>query len=174
MEDAPTRSPLGSPNKGGLVSVLGTLPREDGSPPISGAIPGVPAGLIMPDPGLAEELVAIVGPPSHEVDWQKPIAEYLQVGAILDDEIETWCLACRVKGYLIHDNGLYQCGTVGILQWCIPPKEAKALLFDIHEGIYGHHTSSWSMVGKAFQQGFYCPTVASDAAQIVRSCWGCQ
>jgi hypothetical protein len=125
MEDAPTRSPLGSPNKGGLVSILGTLPREDGSTPISGAIPGVPARLIMSNPGLAEELVAIVGPPSHEVDWQKPIAEYLQVGAILDDEIKTWCLACRVKGYLIHDNGLYQCGTVGILQWCIPLRRPR-------------------------------------------------
>jgi hypothetical protein len=30
------------------------------------------------------------------------------------------------------------------------------------------------MVGKAFQQGFYLPTTASDAAQIMRSCWGCQ
>jgi hypothetical protein len=30
------------------------------------------------------------------------------------------------------------------------------------------------MVGKAFQQGFYWPTAASDAAQIVRSCMGCQ
>jgi hypothetical protein len=30
------------------------------------------------------------------------------------------------------------------------------------------------MVGKAFQQGFYWPTAASDAAQIVRPCMGCQ
>jgi hypothetical protein len=30
------------------------------------------------------------------------------------------------------------------------------------------------MVGKAFQQGFYCPTAANDATQRVRSCRGCQ
>jgi hypothetical protein len=30
------------------------------------------------------------------------------------------------------------------------------------------------MVGKAFRQGFYWPTIASDVVQIVRSCWGCQ
>jgi hypothetical protein len=30
------------------------------------------------------------------------------------------------------------------------------------------------MVGKAFQQGFYSPTAARDAAQIMRSCRGCQ
>jgi hypothetical protein len=30
------------------------------------------------------------------------------------------------------------------------------------------------MVGKAFRQGFYWPTAASDMAQIVRSCKGCQ
>jgi hypothetical protein len=30
------------------------------------------------------------------------------------------------------------------------------------------------MVGKAFKHGFYWPTAASDAAQIVKSCQGCQ
>jgi hypothetical protein len=30
-----------------------------------------------------------------------------------------------------------------------------------------------SMARKAFQQGFYWPTAASDAAQIVRSCKEC-
>jgi hypothetical protein len=31
-----------------------------------------------------------------------------------------------------------------------PPMEGKALLLDIHEGICDYHTSSRSMVGKAF------------------------
>jgi hypothetical protein len=32
-----------------------------------------------------------------------------------------------------------------------PLEEGKALLLDIHEGIYGHHASSRSMVRKAFR-----------------------
>jgi hypothetical protein len=55
-----------------------------------------------------------------------------------------------------------------------PLEQGKALLLDVHKGIYGHHASSRSMIGKAFRQGFYWPTAASDAAQIVRSCSGCQ
>jgi hypothetical protein len=58
---------------------------------------------------------------------------------------------------------LYHRSASGILQQCIPIDEGKALLLDIHEGIYGHHTSSRSVVGKAFWQGFYWPTAATDA-----------
>jgi hypothetical protein len=59
---------------------------------------------------------------------------------------------------------LYNRSTLGILHWCIPVEEGKALLLDIHEGICGHHASSQSIVGKAFQQGFYWPMVTSEAA----------
>jgi hypothetical protein len=144
---------------------------------MSGASLGVLAGLITQDLGQAQQLVVVVGLPSREVDWRKPIVEYLQPGMIPDDETQTHQtrrLAHRANGYLIHDNELYRCSTLGIIQRYIPPKEGKELLFDIYEGIYGHHTSSWSMFGKAFQQGIYCPTMANDVAQIVRSCRGCQ
>jgi hypothetical protein len=76
------------------------------------------------------------------------------MGMIPDDETETRCLTRRTKGYLIHNNELYQSSTSGILQRCIPPEEGKELLPDIHGGICWHHTSSRSMVGKAFRQGF--------------------
>jgi hypothetical protein len=51
--------------------------------------------------------------------------------------------------------------------------EGKALLLDVHEGICVHHASSRIMVRKAFRQGFYWPTAASDVMWIVRSCRGC-
>jgi hypothetical protein len=54
-----------------------------------------------------------------------------------------------------------------------PPEEGKALLHDMHKGIYRHHTSLRSMVEKAFRQVFYWPTAAIDMAHIVRSCRGC-
>jgi hypothetical protein len=108
------------------------------------------------------------------VDWWKPIAKYLWLGMISDDETKTRRLSRRAKGYLIDDNELYRCSTLGILQWCIPPKEGKALLFDIHEGVCGHHASSRSLARKALRQGFYWLTAASDAEQIVRSYRVCQ
>jgi hypothetical protein len=94
------------------------------------------------------KIAAITEPPSSDTNRQKPISEYLRFRTILDDEIETQCLARWAKGYLIHDNRMYHHNTLGILQWCIPVKEGKALLLDIHKRIYGHHASSRSMVGK--------------------------
>jgi hypothetical protein len=55
-----------------------------------------------------------------------------------------------------------------------PPEEGKALLLNVHKGVWGHHASSRSTVKKAFRQGFYWLTATSDVAQIVRSYKGCQ
>jgi hypothetical protein len=119
-------------------------------------------------------MAAITGLPSPGMDWREPIFKYLQLGTMSDDETETQHLVRRAKGYLIHNVELYHCSTSGILQQCIPVKEGKALLLDIHKGVYGHHASSRSMVGKVFWQGFYWWMANGDVAQIVRSCRGCQ
>jgi hypothetical protein len=79
-----------------------------------GDSPRASARHITPDPGQAEELVAIVGPPIPKIDWWKPITDYFQLWIIPYDETETRHLAQRAKGYLIHDNELYRCNALGI------------------------------------------------------------
>ena len=44
----------------------------------------------------------------------------------------------------------------------------------IHGGKCGSHSSSRTLVGKAFRHGFYWPTALQDAAELVRSCKACQ
>jgi hypothetical protein len=80
---------------------------------------------------------------------------YPRLRAIPDDKTETRRLACRAKGYLIQDDGLYHHSASVNIQRCVPIKEGKVLLLNIHEGICEHHASSRSMVRKAFRQGFY-------------------
>ena len=48
------------------------------------------------------------------------------------------------------------------------------MLADIHGGDCGHHSSSRTLVGKAFRSGFYWPTALNDAAELVKSCEACQ
>jgi hypothetical protein len=48
------------------------------------------------------------------------------------------------------------------------------LLAEIHGGECGSHSSSRTLVGKAFRHGFYWPTALQDAAELVRSCKACQ
>jgi hypothetical protein len=71
------------------VPILGTPPGENDLALTLDANPGASAGPIAPSPGPEGEGTTIVGPPSPEVDWQKPITEYLQLGTIPDDETET-------------------------------------------------------------------------------------
>jgi hypothetical protein len=150
-EDTPALVSGASPDKGGPISISGTPPGEDGPAPTSGDRPKASAKHITPDLGQAYELVVVVGPPSPEIDWWKPITDYLRLRIMSDGETETRRLAHRAKGYLIHDNELYRQNITGILQWCVPLEEGKALLLNIHEGICRHHASSRSMVRKAFQ-----------------------
>jgi hypothetical protein len=136
---------------------------ESGLAPLPEASPGDLTGLDASSPEPTREVAAIARPPNPEIDWQKPTVEYLRLGTIPDEETKTRHLMRRATGYLIHNNELYRRNTSDILQRYIPLEEGKVLLLDIHEGICGHHASSRSKVRKAFQQGFYWPTVTGDA-----------
>jgi hypothetical protein len=57
---------------------------------------------------------------------------------------------------------------------CITQEESRDLLAEIHGGECGSHSSSRTLVFKAFRHGFYCPTALQDAAELVRSCKACQ
>nr|XP_040245416.1 transcription initiation factor TFIID subunit 4-like [Aegilops tauschii subsp. strangulata] len=54
------------------------------------------------------------------------------------------------------------------------PDQGKELLSDIHDGDCGLHSSSRTLVGKAFHSRFYRPTALNDAAELVKSCEACQ
>jgi hypothetical protein len=69
---------------------------------------------------------------------------------------------------------LYKRSTIGVLQRCIAPEDGIALLRDIHEGTCGHHTSSRTLVAKAFWSGFYWLSALHNAKNIVQQCEACQ
>ena len=52
--------------------------------------------------------------------------------------------------------------------------KGKELLVDIHGGDCGNHSSSRTLVGKAFRSGFYWPTALNDAVELVKACEACQ
>jgi hypothetical protein len=80
------------------------------------------------------------------------------------------------KLYVIYGENkeLYIQSPTGILQRCITIEEGRKLLKDLHLGACGHHAAPRTLVGNAFQQGFYWPMAVADAIELVRSCHGCQ
>jgi hypothetical protein len=57
---------------------------------------------------------------------------------------------------------------------CISREEIIELLEDVHKGVCGSHSSWYSIIGKAFRHGFYCPTVKDDVMKAVKKCRDCQ
>jgi hypothetical protein len=57
---------------------------------------------------------------------------------------------------------------------CISKDEGSQLLWDIHSGVYGAHSSWRSVVGKVFRHEFYWPTAKDDVMEIITKCKECQ
>jgi hypothetical protein len=106
--------------------------------------------------------------------WTETFLAYLMEQRLPDDPTEARCIVQRSKAFTIVDGDLYKRSISGIFQRCIAIDDGKALLREIHEGTCGHHASSRALVAKAFRAGFYWPTAAADARDLVQKCDPCQ
>jgi ribonuclease HI/transposase InsO family protein len=109
-------------------------------------------------------------------NWQTPYLQYLHRVELPLDKAEARRLVRRAKSFVLlgDEKELYHRSPSSILQRCISIAEGQELLQEIHSGACGHHAAPRALVGNAFRQGFYWPTVMADATRIVRSCQGCQ
>src|SRR3954464_2136921 len=109
-----------------------------------------------------------------EALWTRPFLAYLLRQELPKDQDEARCIVRRSKAYAVVEGELYKRSISGILQRCIAPEDGRRLLREIHEGTCGHHASSRALVAKAFHSGFYWPTAAEDAKNLVLKCDLCQ
>ena len=79
-------------------------------------------------------------------------------------------MALHDTAYRIQDGELYRKRPNDVSLRCISREQGLELLADIHGGDCGHHSSSRTLVGKAFCSGFYSPMALNDATELVRSC----
>jgi hypothetical protein len=109
-------------------------------------------------------------------NWQTPYLQYLNRGELPLDQAKAWRLVRRAKSFVLLGDGkeLYHRNPSSILQRCISITEGQELLQEIHSGACSHYAAPRTLVGNAFQQGFYWPTAVADATRIVRTCEGCQ
>lgn len=88
-------------------------------------------------------------------DWRTPLIDFFSADKLPKDDAEAEKLSCQASIYCLIDNDLYKKAPNGVLLKCILSYDGKALLLDIHEGIYGSHASGRTLVGQAFRQGFF-------------------
>jgi transposase InsO family protein len=107
-------------------------------------------------------------------DWRDKYIAWMDRGELSPDRSEARRIARMAKSFTLIDSELYKRAASGVLQLCVPIRQGRELLRDIHAGICGHHAAPRTLVGNAFRQGFYWPTAVADASEIMRTCEGCQ
>jgi ribonuclease HI len=119
---------------------------------------------------LASQPISQSGPDA----WISEIRDYLKENILLEYHVSAERIVRLAKRYAVVEGGLYRRGANDIYMWCITQEEGHELLMEIHGGECGSHSSSRTLVGKAFRHGFYWPTALQDAAEMVKSCKACQ
>jgi hypothetical protein len=114
------------------------------------------------------------GPRAHFPFRIPEIQDYLKENILSEDHVSAERIVRLAKRYAVVEGDLYRRGANGILMRCITQEEGREFLMDIHGGECRSHSSSHTLVGKAFRHGFYWPTALQDAAEMVKSCKACQ
>jgi ribonuclease HI len=126
-----------------------------------------------PSVELLERAILNISPVYSE-DWRTEIISYLQGNFLSDDETYNRRIEARARPYVIIEGELYKHGVCAPLLKCLSRAEGIELMKEIHAGLCGSHIGSRPLLGKVFRQGFYWPKAASDAAELVQKCEGCQ
>jgi hypothetical protein len=101
--------------------------------------------------------------------WVTKIRTYLKDNILPNDMASTDRIARLAKRYMLVEGDLYRCGANGILMRCITQEEGFELLVEVHGGACRNHASSRTLVGKAFQHGFYWPIGLQDVVELVKT-----
>jgi ribonuclease HI len=122
---------------------------------------------------LMERAVLTISPVQSE-DWRTEIISFLQGNCFSSDEAYNKRIEARTRPYVMIEGELYKHGVCSPLLKCLSRTEGMELMKEIHAGLCGSHIGSRPLLGKVFRQGFYWPKAASDAAELVQKCEGCQ
>jgi ribonuclease HI len=104
-----------------------------------------------PDRPLAPQPISQSGPDA----WISEIRDYLKENILPEDHASAERIVRLAKRYAVVEGDLYLRGANGIHMQCITQEEGRELLTEIHGGECRSHSSSRTLVGKAFRRGFY-------------------
>jgi hypothetical protein len=91
-----------------------------------------------------------------------------------DNNTEVERIVRNSRMYHLIVRALYRQGINGMMMRCITIEEGIQLLWGIHSGICGSHSSWRSIIGKVFRHGFYWLTTKDEVTEVVTKCKDCQ
>ncbi|XP_020166754.1 uncharacterized protein [Aegilops tauschii subsp. strangulata] len=155
------------------VAALRPPPPAAGPASLQEELPPAPfSGASACGPASGARLLLALEP--QEGCWIEELKAYLLQGTLPGKEEDAEREARQATAYCIQDAELHRKGPNDVSLRCISREQGCELLADIDGGDCGHHSSSCTLVGKAFRSGFYRPTALNDATELVISCDACQ
>lgn len=106
--------------------------------------------------------------------WMTPILSFLQDKRLLADVEEAKKIRKRAIKFIMLNDTLYKKGFSMPYLKCVEENEAKCILEEVQEGIYGDHTGPRSLVSKIIIVGYFWTTMQKDAREFVERCDKCQ
>ncbi|KAI5322325.1 hypothetical protein L3X38_031397 [Prunus dulcis] len=111
---------------------------------------------------------------NHSPTWMDPILQFLQNQTLPANSAKARRVRYRYARYLIINGSLYKRGFSLPYLRCLTPEEGHYVLREIHEGICGNHSSARSLAHKAIRQGYFWPSLHTDAQAFTQKCDKCQ
>ncbi|XP_065004164.1 uncharacterized protein LOC135636404 [Musa acuminata AAA Group] len=106
--------------------------------------------------------------------WVQELLRFKRDGILPPDEASARRLSRTHAWYTEVGRRLYKRSFSYPLLRCLEPDEAKTVLAEIHEGVYGEHIGGRTLAHKVLRQGYYWPTMCRDARTHVQQCTSCQ
>ncbi|XP_057760072.1 uncharacterized protein LOC130980403 [Arachis stenosperma] len=107
-------------------------------------------------------------------DWRTPFLNYINTGAIPDDEPNLPLFRRRASFYTIVRNTLYRRGHSQPLLKCISNEEAEDVMAETHEGVCGDHIGGRALAVKILRTGYCWLAIKMDCISKVKACDNCQ
>ncbi|XP_075636756.1 uncharacterized protein LOC142608994 [Castanea sativa] len=109
-----------------------------------------------------------------ENNWTTPITSYLKESMLLDSKEAIRKLKVQAAQFVLIKGILYKRGFSRPYLRCLNFEEADYVMREVHEGVCGNHSGSWSLVHKLIRAEYYWPTMQKDAHTYVKACDKCQ
>ena len=125
-----------------------------------------------PGSSISHTQVSLIeeAPPS----WMDPIWLYIATGELPNDKSIAHKIQIQSARFSLVDGQLYKRSLGGPYLKCLTPEQGQYVLAELHEGICGNNPGGITLAHRAHTQGYYWPTMKSDAADYVKKCDPCQ
>jgi ribonuclease HI len=117
-----------------------------------------------------EVSTATMSKPSIDLDWRKPLIQYLENPNQNTDKRTRF----RALNFFLRNKELRRRGEDGVDFMCVFGREAKRLMREIHSGTCGSHQAGPKMRWLLRRHGYYWPTILKDCITFAKGCQECQ